>query len=178
MDTYSTLLINEEQRINRDSLYTSTEIGTFCQQTPQDLFPYLGERRPDISQFDLTLPRSVKRIPRSLGSISNPIDRVRPNITILHLQRTLVQRLKKSTLCFKRSPIRSITRTQILSDYRPHEQPLDHELLPKPWRHQTTTTTSAQTTSQPPSFLFATSTTAAAPTGATSADVLQSLQRA
>jgi len=26
------------------------------QQSQQDLFPYLGDRRPDIDQFDLTLP--------------------------------------------------------------------------------------------------------------------------
>src|SRR5882672_1736751 len=53
---------SHQRRTTNKSRFVTHVDGNWhlLQQSQQDLFPYLGERRPDIDQFDLTLPDSSR----------------------------------------------------------------------------------------------------------------------
>jgi len=140
-----------------------------------DLFPYLGEELPDLAQFNLTLPDPLSQYREAWEAACVPL----VDSNDYH---TLTSSEYSSSDLEDRDP----TDQQI----RLAEIPLDKDIVrpssprttfiapPPTYTMATQTVSSTTTTTQAPVASMSATTTSIAPMGATSADVLQSLQRA
>jgi len=140
-----------------------------------DLFPYLGERLPELAQFDLTLPDPSFQYREAWEAARVPLvdskDYHTPTSTEysssdLDDQDPTDQRIRFADIPLDEDIVRSLL-------------PRTTFIAPPPAYTMATQTTATTTTStQAPAASTLGTTTQSAPTGATSVDVLQSLQRA
>src|SRR5712672_2280835 len=140
-----------------------------------DLFPYLGDRIPELAQFDLTLPDPSFQYREAWEAARIPL----VNCDNYH-----------TPTCTEYSSSDLEDRDPTDQQIRFAEVPLDEDIVrsssprttfiapPPAYTMTTQTVSSMTTTTQAPAASTSGTTTQSAPTGATSADVLQSLQRA
>jgi len=138
-----------------------------------DLFPYLGDRIPELAQFDLTLPDPSFQYQEAWEAARIPL------VDSNNYHTPTSTEYSSSDL-----EDRDLTDQQI----RLAEVPLDEDIVrfssprttfiapPPAYTMATQTISSTTTTTQAPAASTSGTTTQSAPTGATSADVLQSLQ--
>jgi len=147
------------------------------QQSQNELFPYLGDIRRDITQFDLTLPDPSQEYREAWEASRVPLIESDDYHTPTSTENSssddenddsLRQQIRQTEITLDADTVR-------LSSPRPTFRP---HIPINIMATQTTTATTTQTTAPPPPASSSTTTTSTAPAGATSADVLQSLQRA
>jgi len=140
-----------------------------------DLFPYLGERLPDLAQFDLTLPDlsfqyreawEAARVPLVDSEDYHTPTSTEDSSSDLDDQDPIDQQIRLTDVPLDEDIVRSSSpRTTFIAP------PPAHTMA-------TQTNVTTATSTQAPAASTSGTTTQAAPTGATSVDVLQSLQRA
>jgi len=140
-----------------------------------DLFPYLGERLPDLTQFNLNLPDpsfdyreawEAARVPLVDSEDYHTPTSTEDSSSDLDDQDPTDQQIRLTDVPLDEDIVRSSSlRTTFIAP-------------PPAYTMATQTNVTTTTSTQAPAASTSGATTQTAPTGATSADVLQSLQRA